>query len=1031
MNTGNVFLDNLFNGLSSIYRTDDGMVHSNLFTVFNADAEVFQDIQRKIDQIADNRYIATADPDALEANFGLLIDFPKPPRLNTLTNGDEIYRAMVRSLFKVFQSGSTNAAMNQALDTAVSFLTIDPRVEDAVTVVNYTYLLTVDNDITLSWDAIQPSGSFVVGPARPQDIEFFPSDIIPVAYDPNNRIVSFTGTINTGTQYQVIYSRDNRSFRGTNWINISDSTAQSPSPFTLSSGNIGTYNNPEFSYWWSTFNADGNGVVIDEFKITRQDSSLAWRLPEKTIQFISPYSGEVLTRTIEFYNLSGTAYDIEHLDSVNLDSAFSDKPLNYYTDVSPLYTNYYIRYSNNNTGPAAALSQFNGALPKFLKKFQSIEFTSDNFGTLDFFEKTSGFDTNDIFGTGTRNVWLNVPNVNGKYILSNEELSERSFSLHERILFQENFESGQLNRIGSTYPSGTTITDLVGVPFFDKEDCLMLMSPAASLPVSASPIITGNAIQQTNRVQVDFFDPLNSGTNTFIDVIRTGTSASDYNRFRFGIDSDILGIDFSSSDPLASSKTFGFVETYFNDTTSTARTVNVGDFISSGTASYVFVTGTNPNVLFSNTSLRPTGIAGGKITPNAPTGLIANADRWIIEFTNTGTAASAGFNISMQNYTSLGTFAGVPKYGHEVINFYMGGAGVWEWQHIQDVVVDGLGNTTLSFVGGVTAIPIATGLNTLEMIKGSGTILNGNLYTTQFPNPGKNWGNLGVAPNGGGPLNTVSIGDPNSLEIISDGNKLFQHYDLQNDGAKQDFEEKLDLWPVISNSTVPYFYQIFTDPNNKSAPKVFLNQFPRNFGWNRLTIDFGTKYSGTTATFGESVFFNNPSVGFSGTLVAPSGIAMINTSELPTSEFSYFDNVKASYYDASQTLPEYQTAVILQEDWQGSALSESTIIDNKFFELDPQPNFQFNVLIKGLDESFIFIINKIIEKLKPAHTIATSIFEQDQSLDTTSQVPIVSSTGTDWETGNIMNNIIIKPTGESTSPTNDLPGLITISGNTP
>ena len=1026
METGNVSLNNLFNGLSSIYRTDLGMLNSDLFTVLNAYAESFQDVQRKLNQVAANRYISTAEPDALEANFGILIDFPKPPRLNTLTDGDEIYRAMVRSMFKVFQSGSTNASMNEALDTAVSYLTIDPRTSDAVTITNYTKLLTVDSQIQLSWNAVQVSGALVVGPARPEDIVFFPADVIPTAYDDNNKIVYFTGTANTGTSYQVFYKRDNRTFRGTNWINITDSEAVSPSPFALNSGTVSTYNNIGFSYWYSTYNADGNGVVIDEFKIDRNDSALAWRLPEKTINFVSPYSGEVLTRTIEFYNLSGTAYDIEHLDSVNLDTYFTDEPLSYYNEVSSDFTDYYIRYSQNNSGPNVALDTFTGALPKFLKKYQSIEFTSDNFGQLDFFEKSSGFDVNNLFGTGTRHIWINVPNANGKYILSSDFLVPREFSLHENTMFFENFETGKLNKIESTYPDGVMITDLVGVPLFEKEDCAMLIAPAGGIPISASPIITGSIVPQINRVQVDFFDPLNSGTSTFIDVSVTGSSLSDYTRFRFGIETDVLDYEFSTSDPLASSKTFGFVETYFENALSTNRTVTVQNFSQPLIfESYNFSSGTNPNILFSNQSMLPSGVV--TITPDAPNSLIGNTDTWSVQFEDLGTS-NLTFSLSRYRFLGTGTSSGTPYYASERYDMFPS-ASFWSWS--SDTVVSFNPSTeviTMQTLGGTTPIPYVTGLNTVSILKGVGFSYNGVVYTgSSFDNPGLKWTDVGTGQ--GANISSINIGDPNSFSILTDGDVLLDHYELSNSVLRQQFLDTLSSGSGFTSTSVPYFYQIFTDPNNTISPKVFLNQFPRNEGWQRLIVDFGVGFSGLTASLGESVFLNQSNIGFSGVFSSPSGLALISNSNYPDHEFSYFDNIQASYYNSQATLPEYEAAVSLIDDWNGSALNENAVIDNKFFELDPQPNFQFNVLIKGLDENFIFIINKIIEKLKPAHTIATSIFEIDQTLDTTSLIPIISNNSTDWESGNINNNIIILPSGNTSGTSTDLPGLITISGS--
>jgi hypothetical protein len=1018
MNSGNPSIDSLFDGLSSIYRKDDGMVHSNLYTFIGAYGEVFADAKRKYDQIANNRYINTASPDALEDNFGILIDFPKPPRLNTLTNGDEIYRSMLRAMFRVFQSGSTNASMNLALDTAASFLTIDPRTEDAVTVINYTNLLSVDNQVELTWNAVKTSGDFVIGVADPSDIIFFPSDLIVTNYNDDSRIISFTGTVNTGVQYQIIYSRDNTSYRGTNWINTTDSTEVRTSPLALRSGTIPTFNDPQFSYWWNTYNADGQGVVIDEFSLNRTESSLAWRLPEKTIQFISPFNNDnVLTRTIEFYNNSGLAYDINTVSADNPDVTFSDIPLNYYTDVSANFTDYYVRYSNNNSGPNVALSQFTGAMPKFLKKYRSIEFASQNFGTLDFFEKNDSFDVNDLFGSGTKNIWVNVENVDGRYILSNENVYQREFSLHENVLFLENFSAGNLNKISSTYSDGVRISDLVGVPLTDKEDCLMIICPASGVNVSASPILNSGVLAAANHVEVDFLDSLNSGTATYIDVIRTGTSG-EYNKFRFGIDTDTAEFEFTTSDPFAISKDFGFVETYFDSTVSTTRAVVVSGVTDGILNPYVYTTGTNPNILFSNTSIMTTGDVAA--FPNASNSIVGNSDKLSIQF-KMGIYTS--FVISNWKLYGTGNITSVPFYNQETFSmFATNTAPFWYISSNTNSFDPNTETFTPLTNGGVSTIPVSTGISTIEFIKGSGIYVDGVFYGSlgSLDNPGLRWGDLGINGN---------YGDPKSLMILASTGTEVYHYEVSNQALKTQFYATVANFSGISTTTLPYYYQIFTDPNNDIAQKQYLIQYPRTFGWNRLKVDFGTNYSGLNAYLGENLFYGTGTIGFAGHITPVSGISLNSDTYYPESEFSYFDNIKVSYYDSSSTLPNYQVAINLQEDWAGSSLSDSTIVDNKFFELDPQPNFQFNVLIKGLDESFIFIMNKIIEKLKPAHTIATSVFEKEQVLDTTTLVPIISNTGTDWETGNIMNNIIINSTGQNVQPTLDLPGYITISGS--
>lgn len=1029
MQSNNPNLDNLFNGLSSIYRTDDGMLNSNMFTILNAEAEVFSDIDRKLAIVDADTYIATATPDALEANFGVLVGFPKPPRLNTLTNGNEIYRAMLKSMFKVFQSGATVGSMDQALSTAISFLTVDPNTSQAERVINYTHLFVVDSGIKLTWVPVQASGGNIIGPARTStaasgDIAFFPEDLIVTDYNSSTNTISFTGTVNTGTNYSIIYNRDNGPFNGNNWINLTNPNETNVSPFDLKSRPVSTFDNPEFSYWWNNFNSHGQGVFIDEFSISGSDSSLVWRLPEKTVQFTSPYSQQTVKKTIEFYNQSGTAYDIEHVDDVNRDTFFYDTPINYYTDVSPLFTNYYIRYSANNNGPASALSKFTGSLPSFLKHYTSIDFASANFGQLDFFEKNKSFDVNDLFGTGTTNIWLNVPNINGNYSLSNDFLFQRKYSLHEKILFNENFEGGQLSTITSTNWSGTRLTEIVGVPSFQKEDCMILMGLISGISISASPILSSGIVAQANHIEVDIFDALNSGTQSFIDITRTGTS-NQYNRLRFGIDNSIIAFEYSAFDPLASSKNFGFVETFFESNISTNRTADING---AAAHSYILVTGTNPNVT-SATAMRTTGSSFVRTSPNANNTLVTNADDFQIQFFDAGVAGDS-INIEIDNYKLAGFhgfFGNIPSYGNERINIVGSNANP-HWQVTRNIITGYNSSTNTIYTNTSaynTTIPYTTGTNNVEIVRGSGLIVNGVSYSTglSFFNPAFGWNNLGFG-NG----NTFDAGNPSAFKIITNPNSSFQffHYKFGNLGQEKQFQDNLNAFSGVSTSSLPYFYQIFTDPLQINATKNYLTQLPREFGWHTLTVDFGTSYTGTNVSLGD-VNILNTFISFSGNIASISGIQMITNTNYPLQEFSYFDNINVSYYDASMVLPEYNLSINLQNDWEGSALSESTIIDNKFFDLEPMPNFQFNVIVRGLDPSFIFIINKIIDKLKPAHTIATSIFEQDQSLDTTQLVPLVSSPNTDWESGNIMHNIIIKATGQTIVPIDDLPGYITIN----
>jgi hypothetical protein len=194
-----------------------------------------------------------------------------------------------------------------------------------------------------------------------------------------------------------------------------------------------------------------------------------------------------------------------------------------------------------------------------------------------------------------------------------------------------------------------------------------------------------------------------------------------------------------------------------------------------------------------------------------------------------------------------------------------------------------------------------------------------------------------------------------------------------------------------------------------------------------LTFETNLGGTGVSAYLDESKFYTNSDIGFSGTLAGPSGIQLISQSDFPLSEFSYFDNIKLSYYDKNNMLPEYNAVINLTNDWQGSSLDYNIVIDNKYLALEPVPNFQFSVNILGLSEEYIDIINNIINKTKPAHTITVPIFLMEQELDTTSQLPAISDVDTDWETGNISKNVIIEPTS-NIDVFGDVEGLIKPSG---
>ncbi len=1052
MNSGKPFLDNLFDGLSSIYRKDNGMLNSELFVLLNAYGQVLDDSQRELDKIANNTYISSADEDALEDNFGDLINFPKPPRLNTISDGNEIYRAMLQSMFSTFLSGATNATMEQALNTNLSLLTTDPSSDQAVSVDNFAKFDIGTEKIQLTWDAVRPSGNnnqFVDGPARAEDIVFSPQDLIVTSYNSENRFIQFTGTLNTGTNYRISYRRDNQNFEDTNWLNLTDRSQTNVSPLALTDGRIDTFNNPQFSYWWNTFNVDGSGVVIDEFKINRDESSLVWRLPQKTASYISPFTDGVVNQSYPFYNISGTVFDLSVVNTLNPDIKFSNFPLNYQEDVSARFSNYFVRYSNNNQ-TFTAFDEFQGTFTKFVKRQQSIDFPSSDFGRLDFFEKGADFDPDDLFGSGTKHVWLDVlhdPSTTA-YIINNANFFERKLSLHDLCLYQENFEEGHLRKISNAVGGIQRITDLVGAPKSDKEDCLMYLANGSGTITSSAPILSPAQYGRANRIKLDIFDALNSGTQTYVDITRTGTSG-EFHRFRFGIDDNFTPQEvINNAAVLVKTQDFGFIRTFFANSASTVNAINAADaanFFTPGNtvnSSYEFVDGNINNFSKSQLSIKPTGLGVVFITPNGTPNLINNSDKFKIEFTDNGNS-----KVSIK-FTYFGpTGFGPGKRTYELS--YDSGVGdvFWKWRRIRRRKTSIFSPFSTQVLGGNTNIPVTTGNNIFEISNFKNMTLNGIIYTGSQIDPSSQaiFGNLGTAVAGGGPnvfsASEINSGDPDSvlLNVTTSParNPIILHaYTFGNSSSEANFDANQQVIGGGATTVIvdprllltPYFYQNFTSPNESSI-KHYLPQFPRDFQWRTLTVDFGINYDNLIATLDEAEFLNT-TVGFSGNLISPSGVTMSHVTDFPEHEFSYFDNIKISYFDHNNFIPIYDTRVapFPEEDWEGSALNHSIVVDNKFFEDEIVSNFQFNVKIVGLDENFIFIINQIIERLKPAHTIVVPIFEQTQSLDTTEQVPAVANTGTDWETGSVLKNIAIKSDGATNPPATDKQGYITVSG---
>ena len=1037
MNSNKPFLDSIFdNYLSSVYRKDNGMLNSNLFVILNAYSEVFNDMSRKSNVLQGNVYIPQASPAALEDNFGFLIDFPKPPSFNTRSDGNEVYRAMLKTLFSYLASGSTVATMDSSVTDIISLLEEDPNTAPYVRVQNFTEFAFDAAQIELSYNAVA-TGSATLGPAEPSDIFISPTGLTITGYDDPTKTITFFGTPLTGVQYTISYYRDTAFVQGTNWMNLTDPTDLNVSPMNLAAGNVSTYYNSEFSYWWSEYNTDGTGVEIDSFQINPEDSSLIWRLPTKSVRFESPFDGRLINRTYQFYNESGTVFDITKITDINPDVLFNDEPNDYQQDVSAKSSNYFIRYSNNNNGPNPAFSVFSGSFNQYRKRFESIEFPSNNVGTLDLFEKGDNFNQEDLFGYGTKNIWLDVAyNANKEaYVIDNSKIFERDFSLHEHVNYFEGFEGGTLKRISTNYSSGTRITDLVGSPINDKDDCLMIMSSGTGTATYVSPIVTGNNLTSTNHIEIDFFDPINSGTNTYIDITNTGTTPSEYHRLRFGVEPGNV-ILIPRSDPgqplftLEETKPFGFVETFFASSGSTNYSIETS-------SPYVLATG-NPFSV-SDFSFESGGL-GNLIFPSGDSDLVVNADYIELNFEASGTGFGPFLVFSRYKHVDFGS----GDYGaNDQLLLFDNGVGNWDYSlNVQSVTGTSLITTSN---GGNTSIPsLGSGTHNIKIFRGDKIEIDGTAYPigdAVFPDPSGNpalfWdeyplGGNAASGTSSNPYNDGNeLGNNNSFLLLADSNLKINHYVFGNQVLREEFEEQnaiaISSFTFSGNINTPYFYQEFTNPSETIAPKIYLNQYTRDDNWKRLTVETDLTGRSITAYLGESVFYENSDIGFSGTLAGPSGIQLINQSDYPQTEFSYFDNIKLSYYDRNNLLPEYDAVINLTNDWQGSNIDYNAVIDNKYLALEPVPNFQFAVNILGLSEEYISIVTDIINKVKPAHTITVPIFLLEQELDTTSQLPAISDPDTDWETGNISKNVEIAPT-TPISVTGDVEGLIKPSG---
>lgn len=1007
MNTNNIFLDVLFNNLSSTYQKDNSMLNSNIFTLFNAYANVFATYNNMLNQTKLNTYLNFADVNALEANFSSFVNFPFPPRLNTVTNGGEIYRAILVALYDAFLNGSTEQSMITGLSTVLSYLTIDLNTDPIINVTNRVTLNSYDNSIQLAYPAVSSSGV-----AYPADFTILPSGLTVTGYNPNNNILSFTGNIPiSGATYQIIYSVDHTPLMNTDWINLTNVSGTSPLPTDLKTI-VSTFRNPQFSYWWNTYNQDGNGIQIIDGILQPSEIGLVWRLPEKFIRFISPYNGNLTESTINPYNFSGAVYNINSSNKDSDPDVLQTCPiLNYADEIPGNPADFYVRYNGNNA-VFSGLSPFIGTLGQ-VNSFSNIktQFASQSFGTLDFFQKGTNFDVTDLFGTGTKNVWLNVPNQNGFYNLSSQTWFARHFSLHETRLWSEYFENGNysIGRIISN--SGSfALTETVGAPLQPSEDSLMLYGSSTSL----SPIIPSGIIVSGNHISIDVYDAWNSGTSTYLDFDLINPLDNTENgtfNFRFTIPPYTNNeLDFVSTPSGSFFNTLGnnFIDTYFDSQVETNNNFNDASIVISG-----------GNVIPGHNS-HANVINGGSIYSKIPSlqnvnymeVQISKNDNFSIEFqyanvSNGGKSygnggASINWNSTTQQYTNTGN-------GSSYVYYPFNPHGAWGW-----LGGGGGGGTVI----GNDPSP-SNSFATIQIFQDGSVLIDGILHSAY----GLRFASLGtVAFNAAGDTAYIVPFQPNNIRLNISPNSKIYHYVLGNQTVINNYESGV--------ASEFYYYQISASGQNIINSQHNIIPSPRNKNWHKFQFDLGTNFNNVTATLDNLVIMNqiipfSGTFGFPGALNNYSGISMHQDSTT-NNEQSYFDNIKFGYYNPIQIMPQYQYFEDLSQDWMGSYLDQSAVLTNRQFAGSSQANFVFELVIKGLQNEFVYIIQTLVEKLKPAHTLVDFAFQTDYELNTTSLVAQYANNPQNWEQGSVIQNILITD-GVDLSDPNDLPGLITIS----
>jgi hypothetical protein len=252
----------------------------------------------------------------------------------------------------------------------------------------------------------------------------------------------------------------------------------------------------------------------------------------------------------------------------------------------------------------------------------------------------------------------------------------------------------------------------------------------------------------------------------------------------------------------------------------------------------------------------------------------------------------------------------------------------------------------------------------------------------------------------------------------------------QNQILTPEFTEKDGyLYPL-------YYYQQVSG-NTLSINNTAKNYLPvaRKPYWYNFSYEMGNNFDQTIAYLDELNFINSPAmvsgsafVGSGTSLYDSNNISLIYNSTNPSGESAFVDNFFVGYRTPAITRPFYKYKTDIARDWHGAALDQSAIVDNKQFAGANQGDFTFSIVIRGLEQRYVFIIKDIIQKLKPAHTLVRYEFEIDHELNTTELI-FGPTDSRNWERGNVNYNTVVESEIDASDPL-DLPGDITISGST-